>query len=100
MTYIIPHISDAQFINGDSCLSRRQANRDYAEINARGGFDAALFGKERFRVPEGFKKIPSASRSGALDPSTKSRFLNREENGEIELARDDYGRIVGWREVA
>lgn len=99
MTYINPHISDAELINGDPRLSRRQADRDYAEIKAKGGFDAALFGKERFKVPEGFKKIPGASRSGALDPSTKSRFLRREEEGDIELARDQYGRIVGWREV-
>ena len=100
MTYINPYVSDAEFINGDSRLSRRQADRDHAEIKARGGFDAALFGKERFRVPTGFKKLPGASRSGALHPSTKSRFLRREEKGEIELARDEYGRIVGWREVA
>jgi hypothetical protein len=99
MTYIDPMQSDAEFINNDSRLSRRQADMDYAEIKAKGGFDAALLVGTKFRVPQGYKRIPGASRSGALDPSTRSRFLNREKKGEIELARDEYGKLLGYRET-
>jgi hypothetical protein len=97
MGYIDPMQSDAEFINRDCRLSRRQADMDYAEIKAKGGFDAALFVGTKFRVPEGYKRIPGASRSGALDPSTRSRFERMEREGEVELARDEYGKLLGYR---
>ena len=98
MGYVNPHLSDDEFIGSDSALSRRQTDKDHAEIKAGGGFDAALFVGRRFRVPDGFQKIPGASRSGALDPSTKSRFLRREEAGEVELARNQHGELIGYRD--
>lgn len=96
MGYIDPFQSDAEFINGDSRLSRRQADMDYAEARAKGGFDAALFGRERPTLLPGFRKIPGASRSGALDPQTRSRFERMEQDGSIELHRW-HGQMVGYR---
>lgn len=100
MGYINPHVSDAKFIDADSRLSRRQADQVHAEVKARGGFDAAMLVGRKFRVPDGFEKIPGASRSGALDPSTRSRFLRLEEAGEVELARNQHGELTGYRELA
>ncbi|WP_435769727.1 hypothetical protein [Nocardioides sp. SYSU DS0651] len=97
MGYIDPFQSDAETIKNHGVLSRKQADMDYAEIKAKGGFDAALLTGNKFRVPEGYKRIPGASRSGALDPSTRARFERMEREGEVELARDEYGKLLGYR---
>jgi hypothetical protein len=99
--YINPYETDAEVRRNHGVLSRRQARKDYLVATQEDGFDAAMHRSKstRFRVPEGFKKIPGASRSGALDPQTRTRVLRSEERGEIELKRDDYGRLIGYRSI-
>ncbi|MFH7324850.1 hypothetical protein [Aeromicrobium sp. JJY06] len=52
---------------------------------------------ERPALLDGYKRIPGASRSGALDPQTRSRMLSQETAGLIELQRDQYGQLIGYR---
>lgn len=99
--YVNPFESDAETRKNHGVLSRRQAHKDHAAAMQENGIDAAIHRSKSttFRVPEGFKKIPGASRSGALDPQTRARLENDEAAGLIEVARDMYGKALGYREI-
>lgn len=100
MTYINPYLSDEDTVRAHSVLSKRQAVKDYLAAKAEGGFDAALHDSkrpERPKVREGFRRPPGMSRSGAMDPQTKSRLEGAEARGEIEIQRNDYGEIEAYR---
>jgi hypothetical protein len=99
MVYLDPFESNEQTLRNHGVLSRKQSNKDFEAAKAERGFDAELFSKGKFRVPMGFKKIPGASRSGALTPQTRARFEKEEAEGLVELQRDEYGRIRGYREI-
>jgi hypothetical protein len=101
MGYIDPHMSDAEIRRNHGVLSRRQAQKDHATAMQENGIDAAIHRSKStpFRVPKGFKKIPGASRSGALDPQTQARLEREETQGLIEVARDMYGKALGYRET-
>lgn len=100
MGYIYQRESMKDLVARDPVLSKRQAREDLLNAKTEGELDAQIFDKfTKFKVPQGFKRIPGASRSGALDPSTRSRFLSREQVGEIELARNQHGELIGYREV-
>ncbi|HSX68453.1 hypothetical protein [Nocardioides sp.] len=45
MTYVNPYVSDREFINGDSRLSRKQARDDLIQARAEDGIAAAIFTK-------------------------------------------------------
>lgn len=99
---INPHLSDEEFIKSHRVLSKGQSRKDHLAAEAEDGFDAAVNDAKRDRTTRltGFDKIPGASRSGALDPQSRSRVLRREALGEIELQRDPYGRLVGYRGIS
>lgn len=102
MGYIDPHESDAKTIKRDGVLSHRQAREDYLAAMTANGLDAAIHRSKRHPrplVPEGWKAIPGQSRSGALDPSTRSRLDRQEREGEIEVLREAQGRPYAFREA-
>jgi limonene-1,2-epoxide hydrolase len=99
--YVNPFETDDEIRENHGVLSRRQAQKDHAAAMQENGIDAAIHRSKssRFRVPEGFKKIPGASRSGALDPQTRARLEHDEAEGLIEVARDVHGKALGYREI-
>ncbi|MGJ9412378.1 hypothetical protein ACHAAC_06675 [Aeromicrobium sp. CF4.19] len=100
--YIDPHLPGDELIRRDSRLSRRQSRKDFLSAQAEGGFDAAIADskrREKAVLRDGFKRIPGASRSGALTPQTKSRLERQEREGLVELQRDVCGEIAGYRET-
>jgi hypothetical protein len=99
--YVNPFETDAEVRKKHGVLSRRQADEDHATAMRENGIDAAIHRSKasRYRVPEGFKKIPGASRSGALDPQTRARLEHDEAEGLIEVARDVNGKALGYREI-
>ena len=102
MAYIDPHISDEDFLRRDTRIDHKQSQRDFHAAKAEGGMDAAIAASKRHDredLREGFRKIPGASRSGALYPHVKSKLLRREADGEIELQRDMHGEMIGYREI-
>lgn len=112
MGYIDPHKQSGSYldpfgpstrkglVDRDSRYYRKQSREDFVEAKHERGIDAQIFDKfTKYRVPEGFQKIPGASRSGALDPQTRSRMLQQEAEGLIELQRNEYGELTGWRPI-
>lgn len=101
MGYVNPFESDEQTIGRDSRLYRKQLRKDFLAAKTEGGIDAAIHASKhtKFTVPFGFKKVPGASRSGALDPQTRARLENDEAAGLIEVARDVYGKVLGYRVI-
>lgn len=103
MGYINPFESDEQVIGRDSRLYRKQARKDFLAAKAEGGIDAAIATSkrpEKADLEDGVKRPPGASRSGALTPQVKSRLEWQEREGLVELQRNVYGEIVGYRDIA
>jgi hypothetical protein len=100
--YIDPFLSDEETIGRDSRLSKKRSREDYLAAQAQGGFDAAIHDSKR-PIPterwEGFLPIPGASRSGALDPPTRSRIEREEREGLIQVQRNAYGEIIAYRDI-
>jgi hypothetical protein len=99
--YINPYDTDAEVRKNHGLLSRRQAQKDHLAAMQEDGIDAAIHRSKssKFRVPEGYRRIPGASRSGALDPQTRARLERQEAEGLIEVARDLHDKPLGYREI-
>ena len=50
-------------------------------------------------IPAGWSPIRGMARSGAMDPSARSRLERQETDGLIEILRDDQRRPYAWREA-
>lgn len=101
MGYVDPFQSDAESRKSHGVLSRRQANIDHVSAMQENGIDAAIHESKssKYKVPTDYRRIPGASRSGALDPQTRARLERDEAEGLIEVARDVHGKALGFREI-
>lgn len=100
MAYVNPSESDSQTINDNGALSKRQAQEDYYAAKSEGGIDAEIYASrhpQRPTIRDGFRRISGMSRSGAMDPRTRSRLDQDERDGLIEVQRDGYGDAVAYR---